>query len=793
MNISTRRLAPWRLLLASLAVVVAVAGTVPAYGQAGEGELPPEVAELLAKVPTPPDEDEASRVPLRVTVEEGTLPSEREVEVFSVTMRPDMSLASGNGGNLAIYRTIRLSSDRITRLLIVADGYVPAVVGPLQIDADHPAPASIDVELKRGFTGRVRVIDPDGKPVARATLRGGYLFGDAASDWIDEDRTFARYARVESYGTDAHGIAELPHATASPYGFVVDTPGYERRREVVTPTPDGVVTLTAVPAAKTTGRIFESHGEPAGGTTIRLLGEDRSQDDTLFKRRPDDTPVLAEADEFGRFELDTLERGRMYVLLLEHPDFGRKVIHPFEGGTPRVEWEIGPPMVLRGEVEGDLEPPMDPAQPPTVWVSTSLPQIASLFRLSGGGGQVPVPVDRHGHFEYPLMQPVMSVQVFEDPNAIVSLMATQPVETVKLRLPEEGAAEEAEGTEQEDSGASAMPLRAGPGARGAAGARGVVAMLLATAWAVQGEAVDEEEPAESDKAAGAVLVRVVDAGGSPVQGGYLSLRLADEPEDESERNRLYALLPNLDFVEQTFKDTVAIHPIPTGLRCRVRVRRGNTIVLSQPFELTPERLTRELTVTMPRGVTAKVRAVDDQGRPVRNVRVSWTSDGREVGGSGRYTDRDGRCRIDGLNPEAGEYAATLEPWRDFQEATVPLRLDGRESMATLERGLVIEGRAVDEAGEPMAGVETWGWRPTPAKGAWVQEFYAEAPTDEQGRFRISTLPAGRFTIIGRRGQPPEVRQANEDSEEDGMRPVADAGQPQPVTVLMEKAEEHGSP
>ena len=97
-------------------------------------------------------------------------------------------------------------------------------------------------------------------------------------------------------------------------------------------------------------------------------------------------------------------------------------------------------------------------------------------------------------------------------------------------------------------------------------------------------------------------------------------------------------------------------------------------------------------------------------------------------------------------------------------------------MVQLERGQVVEGRVIDVAtGWPVPDAEVYAVNGG-GEAASIRIHEAEALTDREGRFRISTLPAGRCDL--------GVRSANFD----GRQPSVAAGNGEPVTLRVKLPE-----
>ena len=125
-------------------------------------------------------------------------------------------------------------------------------------------------------------------------------------------------------------------------------------------------------------------------------------------------------------------------------------------------------------------------------------------------------------------------------------------------------------------------------------------------------------------------------------------------------------------------------------------------------------------------------------RPVRRARVTLTGGGLTAP---RVADTDtkGEYRFNGLGP--GDYKVTVQ-----KPGFVKLDAVSASPGATLTmiRGGAIEGVVADAAGDPVWNIVVTALQPQPDDGK--PKTIAETKTDDRGRYRLHSLPAGDYVV-----------------------------------------------
>lgn len=206
-----------------------------------------------------------------------------------------------------------------------------------------------------------------------------------------------------------------------------------------------------------------------------------------------------------------------------------------------------------------------------------------------------------------------------------------------------------------------------------------------------------------------------------------------------------SLLPHDTTTTTDIEGRFTIPSWPVNFPYRIAAIRGRSVRTSAPIQTAVGIASDEVVIVTPRTTTAEVRLLDPDGRPIPNAPlvVTLNREHRACNWPAGTTDADGRVVIDGLGDGESGYNVVFAFSKDYQHLVARLRPGGPLLELKAERGSVIEGRIVEAVtGWPIPKVRIYATSKTP-----LMNYYAEAPSDEDGRFRISTLPgAGTYEI-----------------------------------------------
>lgn len=169
-------------------------------------------------------------------------------------------------------------------------------------------------------------------------------------------------------------------------------------------------------------------------------------------------------------------------------------------------------------------------------------------------------------------------------------------------------------------------------------------------------------------------------------------------------------------------------------------------------------------VQLERGRSLLVLVTDPQGRPVAGAMVCvrpvlatarrehWHAGGADV----HRTDANGRLTAVGLSPDASIVVLVVTEGPHANPPPVLASQDARRIDVRLPRSTTVEGRVLDAAGGPLAGVTVHARLAPPSSERWRRSpvFIPSPPyqgwgvvTDARGRFLVDRVPAGTTLTV----------------------------------------------
>ncbi len=202
----------------------------------------------------------------------------------------------------------------------VAPGYAPSHSSNFMVQAGKDV-EGIVVRLRRGGSITGRIVDPDGKPVARARVVSH------ESDWTDDvftqalGFTYPTNATTAEARTNDQGVFTLRSLTAENYMIDIQAAGYTRamKRElrVLDGVPLDVGEIRLARGGQVRGTVFDAAGKPLTAASVSLRPVDHDMPSSYSTKSAGD----------GRFSFGSVVPGR-YTLSAVRPVAGGEA-NPF--------------------------------------------------------------------------------------------------------------------------------------------------------------------------------------------------------------------------------------------------------------------------------------------------------------------------------------------------------------------------------------------------------------------------------------------------------------------------------
>lgn len=672
------------------------------------------------------------------------------------------------------------------RLHVYAKGYAPAFAGPLTAEPGGEI-KDLNFILDKGFEGKVRVVNQDDEPVIGAKLVGDYLFSPGNS-YDDINLT-----------ADENGLAVVEHAVERPARFTVTADGYEVEKfEDIRLSSERPAVLELRRAKKTTGTIFSKEtGQPVPDAVIKLLIVDRRSGSHSFG--PGHGRILATADDQGRFALTTLRSDSRYLLTVKAAGLGHKILYNVIAGQENMKVYLPSELRIKGRITGPLEKLRERNGKYVIGYSFGVSSDQHSHWSSGHKAEVEVR-DGEGHFEIAATvgnrmrigtgsyRMVLNIERERTGQVIIDLAdpVTEAGQDYKSRevvlrfdYPEGAPAPEGEllfryidpefaintyknqeVTIRNGQGRLKIPTP-GKVAYDNTGMAGYwfdekseikvpyaeepfeITIPAVPAGSIYGEVFEHD-----GSKAGNVLVGIVVVEKSPLMGDspFLNVRGKNSASD-GELDTRYV-----------------ISPLPLGGKYVVIAHKGDLYTVSDQIELDETQPIRQLDITLAKGRTFEVRIVDENGKPQPSVPVEFNYSTPWSHGYSRrasYTNVEGRLAIGRVNPNApGVYRVVVKDVPGYRPVKMKVENFDRTLEVKLERGHVVTGTVVDDqTGWPIPRAEVYAL-PTDYRVPEPTTYLnADNVTDEQGRFRFSTMARREYQLNVRSAQVAKLSHA----------------------------------
>jgi beta-lactamase regulating signal transducer with metallopeptidase domain len=639
----------------------------------------------------------------------------------------------------------------------LANGFAPAVIGPIDTSATNRV-EGLELVLERGFPISLKVMDADsGRPVAGASLAclfwipgRGCSFGVPGNDapW--------------NLRTDHRGNASLEHCGSVPLVVTMTKPGYETaQRRLEHPVPGDTLTIYTRRALPVAGSVIDrASGAPLEGASVYVLGADGAPGvRTSDPKRPG--APLAVSDKKGRFEINELPRGGWYWLLVRATGRADAILPWVSPGTTNLHAALGPELVVRGEIAGDLKRLFKGAAETGIYFFYSY-QTGSNSRF-GEYGLAPVQIKSGiAHFSFVLPR-AGSVRIDVGHRSFTRTV-TAPVRDWHIESPEGGSEERRRKIIVRFEASSGVPpggtISADvPGSQPGTGVQkeleiknGQVSLEAPVGW------VFSFKPARTIGYwfAGQIAVRVTHGAGPQV----ISVPVVPAGAIYAQaRNEDGSLASNVGFQVRELKRSPLVKgsafttllsdswssdqgprkyvatPLPLEGTYVVIASQDNHFAVSQPIKLTEEAPDRSVELRFAKGAPIVGQVVSPNGKPFFGAEVhgEWRYKDSSFGLASMVTGEKGRFTLEDCTPGIGEYSVVVR-YPGMETLDRPARPNAAPMVLKLRPGLRLAGRVVDAASQrpivraQVSAVSDSGGQPTET-----------TRTDDRGNFEFDTL------------------------------------------------------
>ena len=226
-------------------------------------------------------------------------------------------------------------------LSLFTPGYAPAWIGPLDIKAGEKRD-DLKLVLKPGFSFPIHVRDPDGDPIAGATIVAHPEINGETGGPIFE------------LSADNQGNHLYKHAADTRYQFKIAAPGFESlTTEPLKVSAGKTLSITMRPSLITRGFVRSAAGDPIANAKIYLIAQTSAAGKTHSWGGYGYGKVIGNTDERGYFELDQLEEGAQYSMLIEADNRARMLVQEIKAGNDDVQLVMPQRRDLRIKIIGD--------------------------------------------------------------------------------------------------------------------------------------------------------------------------------------------------------------------------------------------------------------------------------------------------------------------------------------------------------------------------------------------------------------------------------------------------------
>jgi beta-lactamase regulating signal transducer with metallopeptidase domain/uncharacterized GH25 family protein len=654
--------------------------------------------------------------------------------------------------------------------------YAPSVTGPIE---GKPGTILKDIKLvlERGFPALIKITDPNGKPVPRANISGGYKIIPNSYSW------------TINMNTDEKGLIRFQDTGKFPIAYTLTASGFQKQTGELRLNPDHPSVLIMEPTKPITVTITsQKTGKPIPNAEVRLLMESNPSEST--QNVPDFSQPLAKTDSVGRFTLNTLRDDTVYYFLIEASGYSPVFLAQIGTGQKSLKIALGPQRLLHGKILTDLDKHGKYIGPRTISYHKSTQVVPYTYQTSstkelsvtvrnGTGyfeindlwpGELQITANKR-EFTFKIDQP--ETQVVIDLREVPQNQKTRdvvfhfefppdlPSPAGKLRVKytldhRQSWREKIIPIQKKDAGLPLPVL-----CEIEYDAIDPVGCWIKGEWNFQVPLGKEPFTLVIPvSAAGTIYGRVLNSRGNLASKADISVTVIDKsPQMES---TYLHLSPRVNELDGKFM----VAPLPFGGTYAViaALPSENSWTVSRPIHIDATHPISKIEMTFPEGKEISGQVLDPNGNPAPKINLSLKIDfsfttNTFVGSGGPkiQTDAAGRFTFKHVNPDIpGEYTLNFDSRKEYQPLDIKVKPGGWWPLTIhLLPGKSLTGVVVDHAtGYPVPGVRV---RASANDSDWTRpaaQVEAEAFTDALGRFQFSNMADREYSFCPQVGEMP---------------------------------------
>jgi len=657
-------------------------------------------------------------------------------------------------------------------------GYAPVVAGPFDGYSTNRVDAG-ELIFVHGFKTVIHVSDfASGTPISGATVHPQFI-----------NRESGNYLQPSANGiSDQAGNMTLSNCIDQTLAVAVNTPGYEIIEQRFNKlSPDNVLEIKLRPGASVHGLVVDKNtGEGIAGAELHILyekGENEGRYDWS-----DAVREVAKGDANGHFATSQFHRGAVYSVGVSAPDHESVIVEKVIPGGDGLIVKLGPELVVRGHVIGNLKGLLEVDRAPNLYCNTSeviennsrgymqwVPiqvtngvatfvftnRMVGSVSLAGGGYEerrdVTAPI---ADWVVDLSQTKTNAAKVLPKREVVFRFAhptgAAPRGTVQVLIPDNLETNHltAHWAEMEISNSEARAEIV------IGGATTVEPKRLVGYWFDRwGKHLDHMSIQVTNGIgpmvvkiplvpAGAIFASARNADGTPagdILFGLVELKKAPG------RSESTALDSGGDGYSGGSTRKWVSGPLPLGGTYQVHTWRGNAFAVSKPVKLTEANPDAEVELQFVPGKAFDGIVLDADGKPLPDAQVGLNftlTENRGFALSSLVTDEDGQFHFENATPDVGEYTAQANA-PGFGAERVTLKFSSQPQAIHLKRGRSLGGRVIEaKTGYPIPGL-----RVSAMDLDKVKFPNQDTVTDADGRFSFSTLGDVKYTFYVQEAQP----------------------------------------